>query len=201
MDGLRLLFVDGRPEYHARMAATESTMLALGTPAPAFRLTDYNGKVCTLEDFASARGLVVAFICNHCPYVKHMRNEFARFAREYQQKGISVVAICSNDIDAYPQDGPQGMAEEARSVGYTFPYLFDATQSVAKAYDAACTPDLYLFDAQRKLVYRGQFDESRPGRGTPTGNDLRSACDALLNGKAIPSEQKPSLGCNIKWKG
>jgi peroxiredoxin len=201
MDGLRLLFVDGRPEYHARMAATESTMLALGTPAPAFRLTDYNGKVCTLEDFAAARGLVVAFICNHCPYVKHMRNEFARFAREYQQKGLAVVAICSNDIDAYPQDGPEGMAEEARNVGYTFPYLFDATQSVAKAYDAACTPDLYLFDAQRKLVYRGQFDESRPGRGTPSGKDLRAACDALLNGTAMPSEQKPSLGCNIKWKG
>jgi peroxiredoxin len=201
MDGLRLLFVDGRAEYHARMAATESTMLALGTPAPAFRLTDYNGKVCTLEDFATARGLVVAFICNHCPYVKHMRNEFARFAREYQQKGLAVVAICSNDIDAYPQDGPDGMAEEARSVGYTFPYLFDATQSVAKAYDAACTPDLYLFDAQRKLVYRGQFDESRPGRGTPSGKDLRTAADALLNGKAMPSEQKPSLGCNIKWKG
>jgi peroxiredoxin len=201
MDGLRLLFVDGRPEYHARMAATESTMLALGTPAPAFRLTDYNGKVCTLEDFAAARGLVVAFICNLCPYVKHMRNEFARFAREYQEKGLAIVAICSNDIDAYPQDGPEGMAEEARSVGYTFPYLFDATQSVARAYDAACTPDLYLFDAQRKLVYRGQFDESRPGRGTPSGKDLRAACDALLNGKAMPSEQKPSLGCNIKWKG
>jgi peroxiredoxin len=182
------------------MAATESTMLALGTPAPPFRLTDYNGKVFTLEDFAAARGLVVAFICNHCPYVKHMRNEFARFAREYQQKELAVVAICSNDIDAYPQDGPEGMAEEARSVGYTFPYLFDATQSVAKAYDAACTPDLYLFDAQRKLVYRGQFDESRPGRGTPSGKDLRAACDALLNGKAMPSEQKPSLGCNIKWK-
>jgi peroxiredoxin len=182
------------------MAATESTMLALGTPAPAFRLTDYNGKVCTLEDFAAARGLVVAFICNHCPYVKHMRNEFARFAREYQQKGLAVVAICSNDVDAYPQDGPEGMGEEARSVGYTFPYLFDATQSVAKAYDAACTPDLYLFDAQRKLVYRGQFDESRPGRGTPSGKDLRAACDALLNDKAMPSEQKPSLGCNIKWK-
>ena len=200
MDGLRLLFVDGRPEYHARMAATESTMLALGTPAPAFRLTDYNGKVCTLEDFASARGLVVAFICNHCPYVKHMRSEFARFAREYQLKGFAVVAICSNDIDAYPQDGPEGMAEEARNVGYSFPYLFDATQSVAKAYDAACTPDLYLFDGQRKLVYRGQFDDSRPGRGTPSGKDLRAACDALLNGKALPAEQKPSLGCNIKWK-
>jgi len=195
-----LLFVDGCREYYARMAATESTMLALGTPAPGFRLTDFNGKVCTLEDFAAARGLVVAFICSHCPYVKHMRNEFARFARDYKEKGIAVVAICSNDTDAYPQDGPQGMAEEARSAGYSFPYLLDATQSVAKAYDAACTPDLYLFDGQRKLVYRGQFDESRPGRGTPTGKDLRAACDALLKGAAISSTQNPSLGCNIKWK-
>ena len=182
------------------MAATESTMLALGTPAPGFRLTDFNGKVCTLEDFTAARGLVVAFICNHCPYVKHMRNEFARFARDYQPKGIAVVAICSNDTDAYPQDGPEGMAEEARSAGYSFPYLIDPTQSVAKSYDAACTPDLYLFDGQRKLVYRGQFDDSRPGRGTPTGKDLRAACDALLNGAAVASTQKPSLGCNIKWK-
>jgi hypothetical protein len=169
-----LLFVDGSREYYARMAATESTMLALGTPAPGFRLTDFNGKVCTLEDFAAARGLVVAFICNHCPYVKHMRNEFARFARDYK--------------------------EEARSAGYSFPYLLDATQSVAKAYDAACTPDLYLFDGKRKLVYRGQFDESRPGRGTPSGKDLRAACDALLNGAAVSSTQNPSLGCNIKWK-
>ena len=143
-----------------------------------------------LEDFAAARGLVVAFICNHCPFVKHMRNEFARFARDYQAKGIAVVAICSNDTDAYPQDGPEGMAEEARSTGYTFPYLFDATQSVAKAYDAACTPDLYLFDAQRKLVYRGQFDDSRPGRGTPTGSDLRAACDALLERRSHADEAK-----------
>jgi peroxiredoxin len=182
------------------MAAVESTMLPLGTPAPDFRLTDFSGKATALQDFADARGLVVAFICNHCPYVKHMRNEFARFARDYQPKGIAVVAICSNDIDAYPQDGPEGMAEEARSAGYTFPYLLDATQSVARAYDAACTPDLYLFDAQRKLVYRGQFDDSRPGRGTPTGKDLRAACDALLAGTPMPATQKPSIGCNIKWK-
>lgn len=182
------------------MAAVQSTMLALGTPAPDFRLADFSGKVHTLQDFADARGLVVAFICSHCPYVKHMRDEFARFARDYQPKGIAVVAICSNDIESHPQDGPEGMAEEARSAGYTFPYLFDATQSVAKAYDAACTPDLYLFDEQRKLVYRGQFDDSRPGRGTPTGSDLRAACDALLAGTAMPSTQKPSLGCNIKWK-
>jgi peroxiredoxin len=183
------------------MAATESTMLALGTPAPAFRLTDFNGKVCTLDDFAAARGLVVAFICNHCPYVRHMRSEFARFARDYKEKGIAVVAICSNDTDAYPQDGPEGMAEEARSAGYSFPYLFDPTQSVAKAYDAACTPDLYLFDGQRKLVYRGQFDDSRPKTEIkPTGADLRRALDAALAGKPVPAEQKPSIGCNIKWK-
>lgn len=182
------------------MAATESTMLPLGTPAPDFRLPDFNGKVSALADFAAARGLVVAFICNHCPYVKHMRDEFARFAREYQPKGIAVVAICANDTDTHPQDGPAGMAEEARSAGYTFPYLSDTTQKVAKAYDAACTPDIYLFDGQRKLVYRGQFDDSRPSRGTPTGKDLRAACDALLSGAGPLAEQKPSVGCNIKWK-
>jgi peroxiredoxin len=182
------------------MAATESTMLELGTPAPAFRLPDLHGKVTVLEDFQQARGLVVAFICAHCPFVKHVRGEFARFAREYQPKGIAVVAINSNDTQAYPQDGPQGMAEEARSAGYTFPYLLDETQSVAKAYQAACTPDFFLFDGRRKLVYRGQFDDSRPGRGTPTGADLRSACDALLAGSPVSTQQRPSIGCNIKWK-
>ena len=183
------------------MARIPSTMLALGTPAPGFRLTDFNGKVCTLEDFAAARGLVVAFICNHCPYVKHMRTEFARFARDYKEKGIAVVAICSNDTDAYPQDGPEGMAEEARSAGYSFPYLLDATQSVAKAYDAACTPDLYLFDEDRRLVYRGQLDDSRPGNNKPvTGADLRGAIEAVLASRAVNSDQKPSIGCNIKWR-
>jgi peroxiredoxin len=182
------------------MAATESTMLPLGTPAPAFRLPDLDGRMTTLEDFAAQRGLVVAFICNHCPFVKHIRNELARFAREYQPRGIAVVAINSNDIDAYPQDGPQGMAEEARSAGYTFPYLLDETQQVARAYQAACTPDLYLFDDQRRLVYRGQFDDSRPGRGTPTGADLRAASDALLAGEPVSARQTPSIGCNIKWK-
>jgi peroxiredoxin len=182
------------------MARTESTMLQLGTIAPAFRLPDLDGRTTTLEDFAGGRGLVVAFICNHCPFVQHMRYEFARFARDYQPRGIAVVAINSNDIEAYPQDGPAGMAEEARSAGYTFPYLLDATQEVAKAYHAACTPDLFLFDADRKLVYRGQFDDSRPGRGTPSGSDLRAAGDALLAGAPIPAQQKPSMGCNIKWK-
>jgi peroxiredoxin len=180
--------------------AIESTMLALGTPAPAFRLSDLNGHMTTLEDFAGQRGLVVAFICNHCPYVKHIREEFARFARDYQQRGIAVVAINSNDIQTYPQDGPKGMAEEARSAGYTFPYLFDETQQVAHAYQAACTPDLYLFDGDRKLVYRGQFDDSRPGRGTPTGADLRAASDAVLAGKPLSAQQTASIGCGIKWK-
>jgi peroxiredoxin len=182
------------------MAATESNMLPLGTPAPSFRLADLNGRMTTLEDFAGQRGLVVAFICNHCPFVKHIRSELARFAREYQPRGIAVVAINSNDVAAYPQDGPQGMAEEARSAGYTFPYLLDETQQVARAYQAACTPDLYLFDDQRKLVYRGQFDDSRPGRGTPSGADLRAACDALVAGEPVSTQQKPSIGCNIKWK-
>lgn len=180
--------------------ATESTMLALGTPAPDFRLPDLDGKAIALEDFRDARGLVVAFICNHCPYVKHIRGEFARFARESQSRGIGVVAINSNDTQTYPQDGPKGMAEEARSAGYTFPYLFDETQQVARAFKAACTPDLYLFDQQRRLVYRGQFDDSRPGKGNASGADLRAACDALLDGVPISQQQKPSIGCNIKWK-
>lgn len=182
------------------MAATESTMLALGTPLPPFRLADFQGKPTSADDFRDARGLTVAFICNHCPYVKHIRNELARFARDYQSKGIAVVAIASNDTQAYPQDGPAGMAEEARSAGYTFPYLLDETQAIARAFKAACTPDFFLFDGQRKLVYRGQFDDSRPGKGTPTGVDLRAACDALLSGAAISAAQKPSIGCNIKWK-
>ena len=182
------------------MAATESTMIALGTVAPDFRLPDFDGKQVALDDFHDAKGLLVAFICNHCPFVKHVRPELARFAKEYQPQGIAVVAINSNDVQAYPQDGPKGMAEEARSAGYTFPYLLDETQQVAKAYSAACTPDFFLFDANRKLVYRGQFDDSRPGRGTPTGSDIRAACDALLSDAPILASQKPSIGCNIKWK-
>lgn len=182
------------------MGATESTMLALGTQAPAFRLRSFDGKVTALDDLREARGLVVAFICNHCPFVKHIRNEFARFAREYQSKDIAIVAINSNDTQAYPEDGPEGMSTEASSAGYTFPYLLDDTQAVAKAYHAACTPDLFLFDGQRTLVYRGQFDDSRPGRGTPTGADLRAACDALIGGTEISKQQKPSIGCSIKWR-
>ncbi|MFC4308490.1 thioredoxin family protein [Steroidobacter flavus] len=180
--------------------ATQSTMLELGTTAPDFRLPSFDGKVTALSDFHDARGLVVAFICSHCPFVKHISHEFARFAREYQSRGIAVVAINSNDIQAYPADGPEGMAAEARSAGYTFPYLLDEPQTVAKAYRAACTPDLFLFDAQRKLVYRGQFDDSRPSKGTATGADLRAACDALLAGTGVTKDQKPSIGCSIKWK-
>lgn len=183
------------------MAATESNMLPLGTPAPPFRLQDYTGKWVSLDDFKDAPGLVVAFICNHCPFVKHVRKQFAQFAREYQAKGIAVVAIASNDVRAYPQDGPEGMAQEAREAGYTFAYLFDESQAVAKAYDAACTPDFYLFNAEKRLVYRGQFDSSRPSNGQPvTGADLRAACDAVLAGTPVSQDQRPSIGCNIKWK-
>jgi peroxiredoxin len=180
--------------------AAESTMLALGTPAPDFRLNDFTGKTVALADFREARGLVVAFICSHCPFVKHVRSEFARFARDYQAKGVAVVAINSNDVLTYPQDGPEGMAEEARSAGYTFPYLFDDTQAVARAYQAACTPDFFLFDGERKLIYRGQFDDSRPGKGVANGGDLRAACDALLKNAEVSKDQKPSIGCSVKWK-
>ena len=176
-------------------------MLPLGTDAPDFRLPDTTGKSVALADFAAAPALLVMFICNHCPYVQHIRPELAKLAREYQGRGVAIVGINSNDVVNYPDDSPAKMAEEVRRAGYTFPYLFDETQAVAKAYRAACTPDLYLFDRQRRLVYRGQFDDSRPGNGVPlTGRDLRAALDALLAGKTVPSGQKPSLGCNIKWK-
>jgi thiol-disulfide isomerase/thioredoxin len=183
------------------MAAVESTMLPLGTTAPPFHLPDYDGAMHSLEQFPAGKPLLVAFICNHCPFVRHIRAQFARFAREYQARGLSVVAIASNDIEAYPQDGPAGMAEEARSAGYGFPYLLDATQEVARAYRAACTPDFFLFEGKRRLAYRGQFDGSRPGNGVAlTGADLRAACDAVLAGQQSPAVQKPSVGCNIKWK-
>jgi peroxiredoxin len=183
------------------MAATASTMLPLGTEAPDFELPDPDGKIYRRDDFADAPALVVAFICNHCPYVVHIRKEWARVAGELQDRGVAVVAIAANDVDAYPQDGPKGMAEEAREYGYTFPYLFDDAQQVAQAYRAACTPDFYVFDRDRKLTYRGQFDESRPSNGTPvTGADLTAAVDAVLAGKPAPEDQRPSVGCNIKWK-
>lgn len=183
------------------MAATQSNMLDLGTIAPAFRLPDFEGKLVARDDFKNAPALVVAFICSHCPFVKHIRNELASYAREYQARGLAVVAINSNDVVTYPQDGPAGMAEEARSAGYTFAYLLDESQEVAKAYRAACTPDFYLFDSTQRLVYRGQFDSSRPSNGIPvTGEDLRAATDAVLNKAPVPQDQKPSIGCSIKWK-
>jgi peroxiredoxin len=176
-------------------------MLALGTRAPDFSLPDYDGRQHALQDMAAAPALLVAFICNHCPFVRHLRNEFAAFAREYRARGLAVVAINSNDLDAYPQDGPDAMRAEAAEFGYEFPYLVDATQAVAKAYHAACTPDFFLFDAQRRLVYRGQFDDSRPGNGRPvTGADLRAAVDRTLAGDVPSPDQSPSLGCNIKWR-
>ena len=183
------------------MAETPSTMLPLGTKAPPFRLPDPDGKWTSLDDFKEAPALLVAFICNHCPYVKHLRSQFAALAKEYQARGVGIVAINSNDVENYPEDRPEKMAEEIKQVGYTFPYLYDESQEVAKAYRAACTPDFYLFDRDRRLVYRGQFDDSRPGNGRPvTGADLRAALDAVLSGRPVASRQRPSLGCNIKWK-
>lgn len=181
--------------------AVESTMLPLGTPAPRFSLPDFTGAMHTLDSVADGKALLVAFICNHCPFVRHLRVELARLAREYRPRALATVAIASNDVGAYPQDGPAGMAEEACEAGYGFPYLFDDSQQVARAYGAACTPDFFLFDATRKLVYRGQFDGSRPGNGVAvTGADLRAACDAVLGGTPVSAQQKPSIGCGIKWK-
>ena len=175
-------------------------MLDLGTVLPAFRLRDLNGKAVTSNDFAGSTGLIVAFICPHCPFVRHVRAEFARLAKDAQQRGISVIGINSNDVTAFPDDSPEGMKKEAAEVGYTFPYLFDDTQDVAKAFRAACTPDFFLFDGQRRLVYRGQFDDSRPNSQTPvTGKDLKGAVEALLAGTPVSADQRPSIGCNIKW--
>lgn len=176
-------------------------MLALGTAAPDFRLPDTTGKLVALADFKDARLLVVAFICNHCPYVKHIRAGLAQFGRDMQGQGAAVVAINSNDAKNYPDDSPSKMAVEARAAGYVFPYLFDESQSIAKVYRAACTPDFYVFDVQRRLIYRGQFDPSRPGNGAPvTGADLRAAVTSALQGKPAAEKQAPSLGCNIKWR-
>lgn len=176
-------------------------MLPLGTLAPDFRLPDTDGKMVSLADFKGAPALVVVFMCNHCPYVKHIRPELARTAREFQKRGVAVVGINANDVENYPADSPAKMREEVSQAGYSFPYLYDASQAVAKAYRAACTPDFFLFDRERKLVYRGQFDDSRPDNGIPlTGQDLRTAVDSVLAGKPVSPEQKPSIGCNIKWK-
>jgi peroxiredoxin len=182
------------------MVAVNSTMLPLGTEAPDFRLPDTNGKTVSLSDFRG-RPVLVMFICNHCPYVKHIRAGLAQLGRDYQSRKIGIVAINSNDVENYPDDSPAKMKEEAQRAGYVFPYLHDDLQAVAKAYRAACTPDFYLFDTEHRLVYRGQFDNSRPSNSLPvTGKDLREAMDAVLSGKEIPAAQKPSIGCNIKWK-
>jgi peroxiredoxin len=184
------------------MVETASTMkLPLGATAPSFDLPDPSGRRFDLSGFEGSPALLVAFICQHCPYVKHVRAGFAALAAEYQKRGVAVVAIASNDAQAFPQDGPEGMAREALTAGYTFPYLFDETQEVAKAYGAACTPDFFLFDRERRLFYRGQMDGSRPGNGVPvTAADLRKALDTALTGGPAPEVQRPSLGCNIKWK-
>ena len=183
------------------MVMTASTMLALGTRAPDFSLPDTEGKVVSLSDFEDAPALLVIFMCNHCPYVKHVLQGMVELIKEYQAKGVAAVGISSNDVNSFPEDSPEMMAKVAKQAGFTFAYLYDERQAVAKSYRAACTPDFFLFDAERKLVYRGQMDDSRPGSGVPvTGADLRAAMDAVLEGKAVSSEQKPSMGCNVKWK-
>jgi len=185
------------------MARTESTMeLALGTEAPDFALQDVGtGKTVRRDDFRGQKGLLVMFICAHCPYVKHVEKGLAALGSDYESQSIGIVAISSNDAKNYPDDAPDGLNAQARRLRFRFPYLFDETQEVARAYHAACTPDFFLFDNGLKLVYRGQFDGSRPGNGVPvTGQDLRAAMDAVISGKPVPAEQRPSLGCNIKWK-
>lgn len=184
------------------MAATPSTMMPLGTIAPAFTLPDtVSGKMLSLSELQGAQATVVMFICNHCPYVLHVNDELVKIAEEYQPKGVFFIAISSNDVVNYPQDSPDLMKVHAAKSGYTFPYLYDESQDVARAYDAACTPDLYLFDQDLKCVYRGQLDDSRPKNDIPvTGKDLRAALDAILAGTTVPERQIPSIGCNIKWK-
>jgi len=183
------------------MVETPSTMLPLGSPAPPFSLPDTDGRIVTLDDWSSARALLVMFICNHCPYVKHVRAELARLGEDYGDRDVGIVAISSNDVLAYPQDGPLQMKVEKQQAGYTFPYVYDETQEVARAYRAACTPDFYVFGEDRRLAYRGQLDGSRPGNGIAvTGSDVRAALEALLAGQPVSNDQRPSIGCNIKWK-
>lgn len=183
------------------MVRTASTMLPLGTQAPAFSLPDTDGNLVSPSDFTDAKALLVIFLCNHCPYVKHVAPELARLTAQYAAQGVATVGISSNDVENYPDDSPEKMAEEKAAQGYSFAYLYDADQSAAKAYHAACTPDFFLFDGNQKLVYRGQLDDSRPKNETPlSGSDLRAALDAVLAGKPVPEPQKPSIGCNIKWK-
>jgi peroxiredoxin len=183
------------------MPMTPSTMLELGTSLPSFRLPDIDGRSISSAQFLESPGLLIVFICPHCPVVRHIRTELAKYAREYQEKGLAIVGINSNDSIVFPDDGLEGMRKEIVQAGYPFPYLIDESQAVAKAFHAACTPDFFLFDRNRKLVYRGQFDDSRPNNPIPvTGSDLRAATDAVLQGRTPSSNQKPSIGCNIKWK-
>lgn len=184
------------------MSATPSTMLPLGTQAPDFNLTDVvSGKIISLDTFKNKKALLVMFICQHCPFVQHVKEEIARLGKDYKEKGLGIVAISANDIAEYPQDAPQGLKEMAEELGFTFPYCYDESQETAKTYTAACTPDFFLFDEERKLFYRGQLDDSRPSNDTPvTGKDLRSAIDKALSDQPFPQEQKPSIGCSIKWK-
>jgi peroxiredoxin len=184
------------------MVKTPSTMLALGTQAPAFSLPDViSGESISLDNFSTNKALLVMFLCRHCPYVKHVESELSAIGRDYGDKDVGIVAISSNDVETYPEDAPEGLREQAESLGFNFPYLFDEGQEVAKAYTAACTPDFFLFDASRALVYRGQLDASRPGNDLPvTGKDLRDAIDAVLADLPVSGVQIPSIGCNIKWK-
>lgn len=184
------------------MARTESAMLPLGTAAPDFALNDVaSGRQVTLQSARGPRGLLVMFLCTHCPFVKHLETALAQLGRDYAGTGIGIVAISSNDAVTYPDDSPEGLARQAQRLGFNFPYLYDETQQVARAYSATCTPDFFLFDHALKLVYRGQFDASRPGNEVPiTGNDLRAALDAVMAGQPVAQDQRPSLGCNIKWK-
>jgi len=183
------------------MVMTASTMLRLGTLAPDFSLPDTEGNVISTNDFKEAPALLVVFMCNHCPFVKHILSGLIELIKEYQAKGVAVVGINSNDVTNFPEDSPEMMAKVAKEKSFTFPYLYDETQAVAKAYHASCTPDFFLFSRERKLVYRGQMDDSRPGKNIPiTGADLRAALDAVLEAKPVPQQQKPSMGCNIKWK-
>jgi thiol-disulfide isomerase/thioredoxin len=184
------------------MAATESTMLALGTPAPAFQLPDaVSGGTISLDTFTGTQGLLVMFLCPHCPYVKHIQRGLAAMAKDYLGAPLGIVAISANDVAQFPEDGPGGLRRMSGELGFDFPYGFDETQEAAKAYTAACTPDFFLFDESRRLAYRGQFDASRPGNLVPvTGGDLRAAIDAVLAGQPVSPQQRPSIGCNIKWK-
>lgn len=184
------------------MALTESTMKDLGSPLPSFSLPDVvSGRIISPDDYADRKALLVMFICRHCPYVKHVEQELARIGRDYAGKSLGIIAISSNDAANYPDDAPESLKQQALQLGFPFPYCYDETQDVARAFDAACTPDFYLYDGQRKLVYRGQLDDSRPSNGKPvTGRDLRAAIDAVLEDKPVSPQQRPSAGCNIKWK-